>query len=480
MWAMGLLLWVLPLPAMAGARSALPPGVLEDVLICGALLAMGFYHLVIFALQRSTHSALWLSGYCLLRAFYSLSAQQHGQSLTLFIPGLDANAALSASFVSLTLSSLCLQTFLHTVFARQFPRAGVIGLSAAGCLCLAAGLLTGGFNGPVLHAQMLFITVVALYSLANLARAARARESGAIVLLAGYAALAICGIADVLQGEALFSGLRLAPIGSLAFVFAQSALLAHRFAQASAARQRLSEQMERQNARLEQEIARRGRLQRKLDTVSDEERRFVSRALHDGLCQELTAARLHCSLGRTSTTDGAAAFGKVSELLEHAVDQAYELSRGLWPVGQTIADLPCALRDLADVVSAEQGLPVSLHCELGGLALDAAQNERIYLIIKEALKNVEKHAHARRVSVELSSTDEAWLRLVVDDDGIGLQASETRRDGLGSRIMAHHAQSLGGSLTLKPGPAGGTRVELILPNPEGEVCPGNPAHDIPP
>jgi signal transduction histidine kinase len=316
-------------------------GSFEDVLIFGALLMMGFYHLVIFALSRSD----------------------------------------------------------------------------------VAGLVFG-FHGPVLLTTHLFFVV--------------------------------------LLGEKLVSSVWLTPVGVMVFVLAQSGLLAHRFSQALTSSERLS-------SRLEAEIGHRTRLQRKLDSVVDEERRFVSRALHDGLCQDLTAARLHCALWRSSSGGGTEAFRKVSELLERAVDQAYELSRGLWPTDQDIADLPGALRDLGATVSAEHGLAVTVRCEAGAADFSESEREHIFQIAKEALTNVVKHAEACHASVELRSEGDGDPLLVVEDDGVGLAAGAPGKGGLGRRIMSHHAQAVGGVLALSSRPEGGTRIELSVPRPRAYV-----------
>jgi signal transduction histidine kinase len=481
---------VLALPAAAlaagGAAPALPSRGFEDILICGALLMMGLYHLVIFGLRRNNLASLSLAAYCLLRAFYAVCSAQNGLGLLRFLPRADPAVAFSVGMTSVMASLPFLQAFFRALFPRQFPGWGLRGLSLVVLVCVAAGLSLG-FSGPVLHAQLLCMLAVVVYTVANLGRAWRAGESGAAILLAGYGVLALCSVNDVLLGEGLIAGIWLAPIGTLALVLAQSGLLAQRFSRAFATTARLSARLEKQNDRLEAEIAHRSQLQRQLDTIGEEERRFVSRALHDGLCQDLTAARLHCSLWQSGSGDQSAAFGKVSELLESAVDQAYELSRGLWPMGPEIADLPGALRELGETLAAEHGLAVSVRCEVAGVDLSEAQNERLFQIAKEALQNVAKHAHARRADLDLRPVAGTGLRLTVEDDGIGLPvdngigqpAGAPARGGLGTRIMAHHAQAIGGTLTLSSRPEGGTRVELVVPLPYRVAAAGTDTRPAP-
>jgi signal transduction histidine kinase len=438
-----------------------PSGSFEDVLICGALLMMGVYHLVIFALRRRDAAAPFLALFCMFGAVSPLCLENDGLGLASFLPGFDPETALDACMIDLMLAALFLLAFFRALFPRRFPMVGLHAFAAFALACGVAGLVFG-FHGPVLLTTHLFFVVALLHLLINLCRACAAGDNGAIILSGGVVILGLCAMNDVLLGEKLISSVWLTPVGVMVFVLAQSGLLAHRFSQALTTSERLS-------SRLEAEIGHRTALQRKLDSVVDEERRFVSRALHDGLCQDLTAARLHCALWRSSSSGGTEAFRKVSELLERSVDQAYELSRGLWPADQDIADLPGALRDLGATVSAEHGLAVTVRCEAGRADFSESEREHIFQIAKEALKNVVKHAKACHASVELRSEGDGGPLLVVEDDGVGLAAGAPVKGGLGRRIMSHHAQAVGGVLALSSRPEGGARIELSVPRPRAYV-----------
>ena len=79
--------------------------------------------------------------------------------------------------------------------------------------------------------------------------------------------------------------------------------------------------LERQNIALSQEMAARNRLERKIIHISEEERRHLGHELHDGLCQYLTGARLHCSIleDRIADSPAAADLERLSELLDTSV-----------------------------------------------------------------------------------------------------------------------------------------------------------------
>jgi signal transduction histidine kinase len=89
--------------------------------------------------------------------------------------------------------------------------------------------------------------------------------------------------------------------------------------------------------------------------------------------------------------------------------------------------------------------------------------QHLYRIAQEALSNAVRHAHARRIAMELrGSTGE--LALQVEDDGMGLLA-DRRSGGMGLRTMGYRAQILGGRLMITPAPGGGTRVACCVPRP---------------
>jgi signal transduction histidine kinase len=93
----------------------------------------------------------------------------------------------------------------------------------------------------------------------------------------------------------------------------------------------------------------------------------------------------------------------------------------------------------------------------------------LYLTLREALTNVEKHAHASEVTVLLRG-DEEQLRIIVSDDGVGFaqhQASYVRpphlTTGLGLDGMRDRVTKLNGQLAIMTSPGGGTQLEIHIP-----------------
>jgi signal transduction histidine kinase len=114
-------------------------------------------------------------------------------------------------------------------------------------------------------------------------------------------------------------------------------------------------------------------------------------------------------------------------------------------------------------VAADQADALGFHPEMrfSGVvdALPADLAEDLEAVLREALSNIARHAHARSAEVDLTTTRER-ITLQVSDDGIGLGPT-TRRSGLAN--LRRRAERRGGALTLTEQPTG-TRLCWSIPN----------------
>jgi signal transduction histidine kinase len=224
--------------------------------------------------------------------------------------------------------------------------------------------------------------------------------------------------------------------------------------------------------KVEQEMRERQRLEREVATIGDGERRRIGNELHDGVCQQLTAALLRCQVLERRLERGGtmscADFTPISSLLEQTRDEAHSISLGVSPLEPDPEALAPALRALTKRVQEM----ATLRCDftnVGDMRVpDPAMAQHIYRIAQEAVSNAVRHAHASRIAVELcGNTDELILR--VEDDGAGLP-SDLPADGMGLRTMSYRAQILGGQLTITPAHGGGTRVACRVPRSIGVLA----------
>jgi signal transduction histidine kinase len=217
--------------------------------------------------------------------------------------------------------------------------------------------------------------------------------------------------------------------------------------------------------KVEDEMNERERLQRAIASVGDAERRRLGQELHDGVCQQVTAALLRCQalerqLQRGGVLSGAD-FAPLSSLLADTIDDAHDVARGLCPLEPD----PDALVPTLRALTKRMQEVASVRCEFlaaGDVRVanrEAAQH--LYRIAQEALSNAVRHAHANRIAVELQCRD-GYLTLQIEDNGAGLPHA-LPGGGMGLRTMAYRAQILKGELTVGPAPRGGTRVVCQVP-----------------
>jgi signal transduction histidine kinase len=120
-----------------------------------------------------------------------------------------------------------------------------------------------------------------------------------------------------------------------------------------------------------------------------------------------------------------------------------------------------ALSDLADRIQQEGKANCRFECPEPVLVADTLTATHLYLIVQEAVHNAVKHAQPGNIAIFLSSNHHLFLK--VQDDGIGMPAQPTEKNGcLGLRIMRNRAAIIGATLTIEPAKPTGTLVMCTL------------------
>jgi signal transduction histidine kinase len=220
------------------------------------------------------------------------------------------------------------------------------------------------------------------------------------------------------------------------------------------------------NQALKHEMARRRRLEREITQVSDQERRHFGSEIHDGLCQQLTAALLNCAvLEKDLDREGSSAApraGTLRELLQESIDDAYDIAKGLCPVDLA----PDALVPALERMTARIRTIFDVDCRLeleGDVTLPSSENAfHLHRIAMEAVNNAVRHAGAHCIVVALRGRQDD-IFLAIRDDGRGMDSPGPESRGMGLRIMAYRAHMMGGKLAITPAPGCGTIVSCRVP-----------------
>ncbi len=208
------------------------------------------------------------------------------------------------------------------------------------------------------------------------------------------------------------------------------------------------------------------RLERVLLDTGERERRAIGHQLHDGPCQQITAALLRCKVAENSLTnrgsrEATAHLQAIGEMLGASVGEIHDLARGLSPQELSPGALGEAFDDLAHSVRASGAVECEVLYDAPQQLADPEATTQVFRIAQEAVSNAVRHARANRIRIELSQRD-GILRLSVRDDGIGLPAS-SGQIGMGLRIMRYRAELIGATLAIGVAAGGGTEVTCVLP-----------------
>ncbi len=223
------------------------------------------------------------------------------------------------------------------------------------------------------------------------------------------------------------------------------------------------------HAALQEQVEEKRRLEQEIQRVSREERRRISHELHDGLCQQLTGARLRFA----ALEDQFAEAGLQVEtqpfgtLLDESVDHAYALSRRLWTSEEHKSENGgIDLSQLTEQLSGQSGIAIDLEEQRNGDVCGFVGMPQLRMIAREALINAVKHSGAGRITVSLRCLPQCELSLAVCDNGIGIEPARnkgTTRGGLGIGMMEYRAAKLGARFSITAAEGGGTCVCCTVP-----------------
>jgi PAS domain S-box-containing protein len=211
------------------------------------------------------------------------------------------------------------------------------------------------------------------------------------------------------------------------------------------------------------------RLSSRLLTMQDEERRRIAREIHDGLGQELAAAKMILDgiLRQSSSPSIRQPSADASQMVDRAIQQVRTISHLLHPPLLDEVGLVSALRWYLDGLSGRSGIETRLEIDPPDLRrLKPDLETAIFRIIQEALTNIFRHSGARKGWVNLTEK-EGHIVVIVRDDGKGIeeQVVQLRPESVGVGIggMRQRVKELGGTLRLANANPG-TIVEVVIPS----------------
>jgi signal transduction histidine kinase len=206
--------------------------------------------------------------------------------------------------------------------------------------------------------------------------------------------------------------------------------------------------------------------------VQEEERRRISRDLHDDINQRLALLAMDIEAVERQLSFSS---GNVGESVRTIQDRVVELSDAVrhlaYQLHPSILDdlgLPIALQRLVDDFTARSHIRGSFGHKNIPAAVPQEIATCLYRVAQESLNNVARHAAASRVDVELTRS-QSGLTVTITDDGVGFDSEQPRHGphGLGLLGMKERVALVQGVLQVNSTVGKGTRVQVVVLVPEG-------------
>ena len=210
------------------------------------------------------------------------------------------------------------------------------------------------------------------------------------------------------------------------------------------------------------------KLASRLLRVQEEERRRISRDLHDDINQRLALLAMEIEAVERQLSVSPVHVGRAVRAIQDRVVELSEDVRHLaYQFHPSILDdlgLPIALQRLVDDFSARSNVRGSFHHKSIPEVVPQEIATCLYRVAQESLNNVLRHAQASRVDVELVRSQFELLVTIVDD-GVGFdsEASQYGEHGLGLLSMKERVALVHGALQIISAVGKGTRVQVVVP-----------------
>jgi signal transduction histidine kinase len=211
-------------------------------------------------------------------------------------------------------------------------------------------------------------------------------------------------------------------------------------------------------------------LSRQLLSAQEEERKKISRELHDVIAQTLTSINVRLAALRKEATlntkDIERSIERTQKLVKHSVDIVHRFARELRPTVLDDLGLIPALHSYMKSFQADTGIRVSLSAPAAVERVNGDKRTALYRVALEALANVARHSHATHAEVKFVTQD-GVVAMSIRDNGKGfqpeLEARAKRVKRLGLLGMKERVDMVGGNFNVDSTAGKGTTVRAQIP-----------------
>jgi signal transduction histidine kinase len=214
------------------------------------------------------------------------------------------------------------------------------------------------------------------------------------------------------------------------------------------------------------------RLSLKLVRTQEDERKSISRELHDEIGQMITGLRMELTNIHALRTAPEAEFAQhmseAKSLAEKTLQSLRNLAMGLRPTMLDDLGLGPALQWQAKEFSRRSGVPAMVQLDGNLDGIEEGLRTCVYRLVQESLTNCARHSQANCIIISAIESNNGIV-ITIQDDGIGFDANALRHRGLGLMGMEERVRELGGGFAVTSQISGGTAVRAEIPIRKGSA-----------
>lgn len=211
----------------------------------------------------------------------------------------------------------------------------------------------------------------------------------------------------------------------------------------------------------------------KIIEAQEEERRRVSREIHDGPAQSMANVVMRAELADRMISQGNIDDAKkelhnLKKAVRHSLSDVRRIIYDLRPMALDDLGLVPALRRFVEAYGDQKRFSIEFQTTGTEIRLPTSLEVAIYRLVQESMNNISKHAQAHKVLIRLefggNKTD-----ISIEDDGIGFSEEEVLRGkSFGLLGMRERVRLLQGDLNIDSEPRKGTKIKISIPLPDTE------------
>ncbi len=209
---------------------------------------------------------------------------------------------------------------------------------------------------------------------------------------------------------------------------------------------------------------------RQILTAQEEERKQISRELHDEVVQTLVGINVELAALSQGASTGLntlkAKIARTQRLVENSVNAVHRFARELRPAVLDDLGLIPALHAYSKSLAARKNIRIQLTTFHGVEELGAAARTVMFRVAQEAFTNVVRHAHATRISLVIRKVPRA-IQMEISDNGRSFQVDKVLHARTPKRLgligMRERIEMIGGTLAIESAPGRGTTVRAEIP-----------------